>query len=107
MVRFGRWPSGCYYCGCPMDDYNPKSPRARTLDHKQPKSRGGKGRPNKVPACRSCNGEKGNMTVAEYRAWIIAGRPDQYAYKWTIPYFRVQFLKFGAPEPDNGASERT
>lgn len=48
----------CFYCG----------EAASSLDHKIPKSRGGLGAENLVPACFRCNQMKGNQTVEEFAA---------------------------------------
>ena len=49
----------CWYCGR----------QANSIDHMQPVSRGGTGAyGNIVPSCQSCNGNKGDFTVEEYRA---------------------------------------
>lgn len=53
----------CYYCclEIPFDKW--------TIEHKQPISKGGKRNiSNEVGACRYCNGIKGNLTEAEFRA---------------------------------------
>ena len=47
----------CAYCRCN---------RATTLDHLKPKSKGGSSlRSNLIPACRSCNADKGSET------WLV------------------------------------
>lgn len=58
----------CSYCGCELDEAN------RTLDHKEPLSRGGPhSADNVTPACRSCNAAKQDLPYAE---WVcrIGGR---------------------------------
>ena len=51
----------CFYCGTDGEFL--------TIDHCIPKSRGGSNSiANLVPACRSCNGSKQNMTLHEFRA---------------------------------------
>lgn len=53
----------CYYCrlSIPFEDW--------TIDHLHPTSRGGtRNKVNEVGACSDCNGLKGNMTEAEFRA---------------------------------------
>ena len=56
----------CIYCGQNAD----------TIDHLTPKSRGGSDGPsNKLPACRACNLEKGNMTYDEYIIWRTYHKP--------------------------------
>ena len=52
----------CGYCG----QYGGKL----EIDHKTPKSRGGSdSKDNLITACRHCNRQKRNKTVAEYIAW--------------------------------------
>lgn len=54
----------CHYCG------NLIAKSRITRDHKIPKSKGGSGgKENIVPACRSCNTEKGSMMYIEYILW--------------------------------------
>lgn len=51
-----------------------------TIDHKQPKSRGGSnGTANKVGACWSCNNRKGNLTEAEFRKVEAESKENHYA----------------------------
>ena len=53
----------CYYCEEPMKR---KGPKACTLDHLIPLSRGGKDiKRNCVAACFTCNQAKGDLTFAE------------------------------------------
>ena len=48
----------CYYCG---------EPNATTVDHKVPRTWGGKNdRSNLVAACLGCNQGKGDQTASEY-----------------------------------------
>jgi hypothetical protein len=54
-IKYG-WGGFCAYCRCN---------RATTLDHLKPKSRGGSSlRSNLIPACHSCNHDKGS------RQWL-------------------------------------
>lgn len=48
----------CHYCGN----------EATTRDHKTPKSKGGRGVDNIVPACVPCNRDKGAMGYEDYMA---------------------------------------
>jgi hypothetical protein len=41
-----------------------------TTDHVHPRSRGGRGRANKVPACKYCNSHKSSRSVEEFREWV-------------------------------------
>lgn len=53
----------CTYCGAP----------ARTVDHIYPRHLGGThAEDNLTAACRSCNGAKGRLTLAQ---WIATGAP--------------------------------
>ena len=55
-IKYG-WGGFCAYCRCN---------RATTLDHLKPKSKGGSSlRSNLIPACRSCNADKGSET------WLV------------------------------------
>lgn len=62
----------CYYCGASLRKARRyrTSPHRRSWDHIIPTSRGGSNNPlNKVLACVTCNQEKNNMTLEEYRAY--------------------------------------
>lgn len=53
----------CWYCGHYAD----------TIDHAKPRSRGGRNLDyNLLPACWSCNNDKGDMTISEYRRYVKA-----------------------------------
>ena len=67
----------CHYCGIA---------RARTIDHKIPRSKGGRtNQGNCVPACAPCNNWRGDQyTYEEFKAWVwktrpFAGTPDPRA----------------------------
>ena len=56
QIKYG-WGGLCAYCRCN---------RADTLDHCKPKSKGGSSlRSNLIPACRSCNADKGS------ESWLV------------------------------------
>jgi len=62
----------CAYCG---------AVGALTRDHIWPKSRGGGGMEvgNVVPACVTCNSEKGQRTALEYYLWLKSeGRTPRF-----------------------------
>lgn len=64
----------CYYCRLvvPFSDW--------TIEHLQPTSRGGKRiASNEVGACSDCNGLKGSMTEAEFRASPLFPKPPATA----------------------------
>lgn len=51
----------CFYCKCSIDEYS------ATIDHLNPKSRGGiLSKNNKVPCCGDCNKLKGSMDIVEF-----------------------------------------
>jgi 5-methylcytosine-specific restriction endonuclease McrA len=65
----GHLDSFCFYCGRSVrvwkqEMYATPPPDMRTKDHVVPQSKGGK---KTVVACRSCNDEKRDMTLDEYR----------------------------------------
>jgi hypothetical protein len=67
----------CWYCGARL--YSPgkantevKKQLIFTADHVHPRSRGGRGRANKVPACKYCNSHKSSRSVEEFREWLQA-----------------------------------
>ena len=67
----------CWYCGARL--YSPgeantevKKQLIFTADHVYPRSRGGRGRANKVPACKYCNSHKSSRSVEEFREWLQA-----------------------------------
>ena len=70
MRRYER----CNYCDVPMTwvsmlPRRPQRPRDETIDHIWPTSRGGTNHGfNRIKACRKCNFEKANKTLAE---WIV------------------------------------
>lgn len=77
--RFYRLGQHCHYCGAPLDGHDPQ--RAKTRDHKIPRSRGGGDQPGNVVACCDlCNRTKANMTDAEFQEWRRRGRPNKVAY---------------------------
>lgn len=86
----------CFYCGkeTSFEDW--------TIDHKDPRSRGGSNRDtNKVGSCEHCNKAKGNMSMAEFletnylsdkrRAILGNDKPPTIPYK-TAKYKHNQRL---------------
>lgn len=56
------WENRCAYCGKP-----PIDTKSLTIDHVRPKVRGGEDRTtNCIPACRSCNQDKGSEYWQEW-----------------------------------------
>lgn len=69
----------CFYCGT---RFGGDGARARTVDHRVPKSRGGTdGLVNLVFACRSCNHRKGDTPEAEFLAspWLARRRAEVHS----------------------------
>lgn len=73
----------CFYCGTPLAPMRhgtmhrelSRSPRAATVDHLVPKSRGGSNAlTNLVPACLPCNTEKGDRLPTLPELLRLAGR---------------------------------
>lgn len=61
----------CAYCGEGAKPNEDGSPGRLELEHLTPLSRGGEHRKhNIVPACGTCNKEKGSMTLDEYQAKV-------------------------------------
>lgn len=52
----------CYLCGIDLTDEN------RTIDHRIPYARGGRGFDNLALCCLMCNWEKNNLTETEFRS---------------------------------------
>jgi 5-methylcytosine-specific restriction endonuclease McrA len=67
----------CWYCGVQLYrsaevDTEAKKKLVFTTDHLHPRSHGGRGRANKVPACKYCNSHKSSRSVEEFRHWLQA-----------------------------------
>jgi len=57
----------CYYCGKPV------SPKALTMDHIVPISRGGKStKGNVVTACKTCNTAKKQLLPMEWEDYLLS-----------------------------------
>jgi len=82
----------CYYCG--LSFKNATGYESVSIDHKIPSSRGGKDDINNLAiSCVKCNGEKGQMTEAEFkiaRQLVIEGK---MAKKDIPEYVRYLTLK--------------
>ena len=60
----------CCYCGRSLSDGG-NDDASPTVEHVIPTSRGGRyQKHNKRIACKRCNGEKGDMTPAEYEEFL-------------------------------------
>jgi hypothetical protein len=95
------------------DTDNLRKPLVFTVDHLHPQVRGGRGRANKVPACKYCNTRKSSRTVEEFRDWVrvratphaqdAALLPDDRLYKrWLVSAEQVTFYF----ELTDGSSDR-
>ena len=67
----------CWYCGARLyyreeADTEFKKRLVFTADHLHPRVHGGRGRANKVPACKYCNSHKSSRTVEQFRQWVQA-----------------------------------
>jgi HNH endonuclease len=109
----------CWYCGVRL--YSPEEANTEakkqlifTADHVHPRSRGGRGRTNKVPACKYCNSHKSSRSVEEFREWLQARVFDEAKHprtpagehvtrRWKINtevvvfYFELARLSDGGP----------
>jgi hypothetical protein len=71
----------CWYCGVQLysraeADTEVKKEFIFTADHLHPRKYGGRGRANKVPACKYCNSHKSSRSVEEFRQWVRARISD-------------------------------
>ena len=93
----------CWYCGAQLysraeADTKVKKEFIFTADHLHPRKYGGRGRANKVPACKYCNSHKSSRSVEEFRQWVRARICDnsvplsnQVLGRWKINNGRVAF----------------
>lgn len=88
----------CTYCGCPLfrrvygEEWTgiPVHMRA-TMDHVIPKGKGGKDLLNNtVPACASCNVDKGCLTGEEYGAVLAFRSGHKELFKLWYTKFREE-----------------
>ena len=82
----------CHYCGAEVE-----SSRKMTLDHVYPVSLGGPTIPqNLVPSCRTCNGQKENMTPQQFEVYRNLKDEDQkrkfLKEYWSIKSFQERWL---------------
>lgn len=95
----------CYWCSRPMTEGDTGT--GKTFDHKVPLARNGThSTENGRIICKSCNGDKGNMTEDEYAAFKVSGL-SKYEFKWTIPSYREAYIAEGrwTPEQVKAAKE--
>lgn len=79
----------CYYCGKNVKDDGIKL----TLDHIYPRALGGPTIPqNLVPACRSCNGRKENMTPEQFKAYMSLGDMKRKK-EFQKEFFRIKYFQ--------------
>lgn len=87
----------CHYCPIIMIKGMDKK-RSITIEHKIPRSRGGKThKANLVGACGACNRHKGMLTDEEYRVLLTLYNDRRQAPRCdsTIRFMRVLKKKFG------------
>lgn len=83
LSRYDRKP--CPYCGHEM--LVGDSRRAPTRDHKIPRSRTKQIKPkgvNILIVCRACNGDKGDMTLDEFAAFLTKRGDLRAAVVWNL-----------------------
>lgn len=79
----------CYYCGKTVEDDKIKL----TLDHIYPRALGGPTIPqNLVPSCRSCNGDKENMTPDQFRAYMSLGDTKRKK-EFQREFFKIKYFQ--------------
>jgi 5-methylcytosine-specific restriction endonuclease McrA len=79
----------CWYCGARLyrreqADTELKKRLVFTADHLHPRFHGGRGRANKVPACKYCNSHKSSRSVEQFRLWVHARQLEE-ARRGTAP----------------------
>ena len=105
----------CWYCGAQLysraeADTEVKKEFIFTADHLHPRKYGGRGRANKVPACKYCNSHKSSRSVEEFRQWVRArifdnGVPlSNQVRRWKIKNGSVVFYFELAEVPQQGQS---
>lgn len=81
----------CFYCGrivrkltAPESYLNPCLDQ-RSVDHKTPPSKGGSNSyDNLITACRSCNSQKGELTLEEYREFLSKERGKSVEFRYHL-----------------------
>lgn len=77
----GHLGGNCWFCGCVLA-HRGNSRNRKTIDHLTPRCRGGgSDTSNLVYSCASCNNEKGQLTLEEYRS-VIAFRTNGAVVFW-------------------------
>lgn len=62
----------CCYCG---EKVNPFIKNGYTYEHVDPQANGGgNGQENLMPCCKSCNSQKKDKTLGDYRRWLAKKR---------------------------------
>jgi 5-methylcytosine-specific restriction endonuclease McrA len=66
----------CSYCGRPLSSVS------FSREHVVPTSRGGSNKKsNKIACCKTCNQQKGAMTLDEYINWLERFKPENWSIK--------------------------
>lgn len=77
----------CWYCGRQLQSQQCHQADFATVDHRTPEIKGGdQDCGNLVAACLTCNSQKGNRTIEEYRAYL---RYTQASNGRAIVYLRA------------------
>lgn len=79
----------CYYCGKPLRPYDKNGKMKLSTDHFVPQSKGGKhDTGNLVPCCKSCNSQKNNRLIGDYREYMkkITGKATHVFYFEVLEY---------------------
>ena len=107
-IRLGKTGGFCWYCGARLylrEDADDELKRRLvfTVDHLHPRVHGGRGRANKVPACKYCNSHKSSRSVEQFREWArvrLSGRAKSAVPQgWRINaegvIFYFELVRFG------------
>ena len=108
----------CWYCGARLylredADTEFKKRLAFTVDHLHPRVHGGRGRANKVPACKYCNSHKSWRSVEQFREWVrvrLSGQAKSAVPRgWRINaegvIFYFELARFGHSEVQDERAE--
>ena len=108
----------CWYCGAQLycrevADTELKKRLVFTVDHLHPRVHGGRGRANKVPACKYCNSHKSWRSVEQFREWVrvrLSGQAKSAVPRgWRINaegvIFYFELARFGHSEVQDERAE--
>jgi len=88
----------CAYCGDVMDSVT------RTIDHVVPQKRGGSdGAENLLPCCKSCNTQKSDKLIEEFRVWVMTNRRK---VREGVPAFTLEQVRWLASQGFTVFSEK-